>query len=340
MSGFDNDVLFADNWDFRGAVPVVAQATSAGDLPIGTGGSPAIKVGQIVSGDGSVTVSYDDPNIDIRAQASTTFTSDSGSAAATGGILDIEGGTNIATSASGNTVTINSEVEFLNTYPVLSLNQGLEFFTHCFEDPTVCLTTNLSNAELNNMNGLSGTKTTHPGQWRMRLNNNAAARAVFQQSGASATRNIEFGGGVWLTEALVNVGTLSTAADEYIITIGYVSGRNNDAITDGIYWEYDRTNSVNWIGVTESSSTRTEVDSGTAVSTGASAWVKLGILVNAAGTNVDFYLDGTLVGSSTTNITSTALQFFIRAEKSASTGTQDVLYIDYIYIRNTLTTEI
>lgn len=67
MAGFDNEVLFADNWDFRGSSPVVAQVSSAGQLPIGTGGSPAIKVGTITSPDSSITVSYSDPDITIVA---------------------------------------------------------------------------------------------------------------------------------------------------------------------------------------------------------------------------------------------------------------------------------
>lgn len=67
MSGFDNEVMNSINWDFRGTVPVEGQATTGGDLPIGTGGTPAIKVGGITSTGGTVTISYADPNINIEA---------------------------------------------------------------------------------------------------------------------------------------------------------------------------------------------------------------------------------------------------------------------------------
>ena len=70
MSGFDNDVVNCKNWDYRQTSPVQGQATSGGDLPIGTGGSPEIEVGQIVSSDSTIDVSYSNPNIDIKVSAS------------------------------------------------------------------------------------------------------------------------------------------------------------------------------------------------------------------------------------------------------------------------------
>lgn len=236
--------------------------------------------------------------------------------------------------------TATAQTGGINGQTPLTMNQGVEKFTHCMETPANWCEANLANSEFSNINGLPGTYTTHPGQWRMRLLNDPAARVVMQQAGSAGTRNIVVGGGEIIYETLINVGTLSTAADEYIILNGLVDGRAADTITDGIYWEYDRTNSVNWIGVTESGGTRTEVDSGVAVSVGTSAWVTLTIVINAAGTSVEFFLNGTSAGTSTTNITSNGMQYFIRSEKSASTGSQNVLYIDYIYFRNTLTTEI
>jgi hypothetical protein len=67
-NGFDNDTMFARNWDFRGGFPVNPQVTASGQLPIGTGNTrPAseILVGQIVSPGGTITVGYSSPNITI-----------------------------------------------------------------------------------------------------------------------------------------------------------------------------------------------------------------------------------------------------------------------------------
>jgi len=64
MAGFDNDVCWCDNLDFRGIDPPSGQFSSSGQLAIGSGGSPAIKIGQITSS--TLTVSYSDPNITIN----------------------------------------------------------------------------------------------------------------------------------------------------------------------------------------------------------------------------------------------------------------------------------
>src|SRR6266404_4717004 len=66
MSGFDNEVVYCNNWDFRGVQPVDPQVTASGQLPIGTGGSPAILVGKITSPLGTVTIGYSSPNITLE----------------------------------------------------------------------------------------------------------------------------------------------------------------------------------------------------------------------------------------------------------------------------------
>lgn len=65
MAGFDRENVFADNYDFRGVQPVIPQVTATGQLPIGTGGSPAIEVGVITSPLGTLSIGYSNPNITI-----------------------------------------------------------------------------------------------------------------------------------------------------------------------------------------------------------------------------------------------------------------------------------
>ena len=110
MSGFDNETLYANNYDFRGVQPVVAQVTSEGQLPIGTGSSPAIEVGTITSS--SLTIGYSNPNITIEAGATvpTQFNANSGFATPAANMLSILGGPGVTTSGSGSTLTINSVV--------------------------------------------------------------------------------------------------------------------------------------------------------------------------------------------------------------------------------------
>lgn len=75
MSGFDNETMYANNYDFRGVQPVIPQVTTAGQLPIGTGASPAIEVGSLTSPDGSITIGYSAPNITLQAAASLPYIS-------------------------------------------------------------------------------------------------------------------------------------------------------------------------------------------------------------------------------------------------------------------------
>jgi|GEM_PF-6433717 len=222
----------------------------------------------------------------------------------------------------------------------LSLNKGFEYYTHCVEDPLVSYQVNLASGSIVNTDPRSGELAKHPGQWRFRLDNSASARAVLQESSASATRHYVLGCGSWVFETLVNFETLSTASDEYVSIFGLLDGRANDSISNGIYFEYDRTNSVNFIGVTENSSTRTEIDSSVAVPTTSTVWTKLRIEINAAGTSIEFFVNGVSIGTSTTNIYAGDMQQMIRAMKSASTGSQNVMYLDYVYLRNQLTVEV
>jgi len=65
MAGFDNDVMYANNVDFRGVKPIVGQVTADGQLLIGSTASPNIKVATlsagtgvtIVNGSGSISIS-------------------------------------------------------------------------------------------------------------------------------------------------------------------------------------------------------------------------------------------------------------------------------------------
>jgi hypothetical protein len=76
---------------------------------------------------------------------------------------------------------------------------------------------------------------------------------------------------------------------------------------DGAYFLYDEGGvstgsaaSANWQLVTTSNSVRTFTTSSTAVAIG--AYVRLKIQINAAGTSVDFFVDGANIGTISTNI--------------------------------------
>jgi hypothetical protein len=136
--------------------------------------------------------------------------------------------------------------------------------------------------------------------------------------------------------------TLNDGVNIFTITIGFTD--NYGVATDvanGAYFLYDPTGvlgtaSANWQICTASGSTRSKTTSGTAVS--ATGFVKLGIEVNAAGTLVTYYVNGTSIGTQTTNIpTATAFGTGAKILKSAGTVARTIIidYFKYTYVFTT-----
>jgi hypothetical protein len=138
-----------------------------------------------------------------------------------------------------------------------------------------------------------------PGIIRSATGTAATGRAA-ATSGANAVR---FGSGEWRYKAWVRVPVLSTSAERFSVRIGFIDLATGDS-ADGAYFEYDESVSANWRCKTANNSTRTTVDSGVPVA--ANVWIKLEVWVNAAGTEVDFFINGTLVATITTNIPTSA----------------------------------
>jgi len=244
--------------------------------------------------------------------------------------------------ASGTIALTSDAPQFLNGYPILKLSDGFEYFTHCLENMSNGTTfpfarSILGGADMDNTVNRPGTNATHPGQYRFYIGNDAASRAGIQ---TGSGRDLVLGGGEWVFEAVFNFAVLSSAGNEYLFEIGLTDARNGDVVANGVFFEYDRTNSVNYIAVTESAGVRTEIDSGIAVSTSSTVWPKVKFVVNAAATSVEFFLDDVSIGTSTTNIPTASMQMFGRIGKSSSTGAGNYFYLDYIYYRNELTTSI
>ena len=120
-------------------------------------------------------------------------------------------------------------------------------------------------------------------------------------------RQFCFGGGSWVFETYLNIETLSTLTDRFRFVTGFGDNPTNASDGNAAIFTYDEGGiqngtiaSPNWQCVTSVGSVRTLTTTTTAVV--ASAWTKLRIEVNAAGTSVTFYVNGTLVATHTTNI--------------------------------------
>ena len=145
------------------------------------------------------------------------------------------------------------------------------------------------------------------------------------------------GGGSVDWECCCGLQALSDAAQEYDFRAGLGDEGTAD-FTDGVYFEYDRNVSPNWLICAANNGTRTKTASSIAVSAN---FTRLGIDINTGATSAEFFVNGVSAGTVTTNIPTASGRplaiFATNIVKSAGT-TSRYAYVDYIDIRQTLTT--
>ncbi len=91
---------------------------------------------------------------------------------------------------------------------------------------------------------------------------------------------------------------LADATNNYIVRMGLGDSPSADFV-DGVYFEYDRTQSLNWRIAASNNSTRTKVNTSAAVST---SWARFKIDFNATGNGATFYINDTNVGVIGSNV--------------------------------------
>jgi hypothetical protein len=138
------------------------------------------------------------------------------------------------------------------------------------------------------------------------------------------------GGGAQVMEWRVRFPTLSTSTQEYEAYCGLSNTLTVTAeITNGVYFAYQRASNVNWTLKTAAT---------TRIAVAANTWYKLTLVINAAGTQVDGYINGVFVGTSiTTTIPTAAMSPAILSQKTV--GATDIPYqVDYAYYTKNWTT--
>lgn len=175
-------------------------------------------------------------------------------------------------------------------------------------------------------NGGASANTTgtaaHPGVLQLQTGTSTNGVEGYRNS----TAPMRFGGGRTIFQCNVRVPTLSDATELFVVSLGF--GDNFSAAglpTDGAIFTYSSssaqyTNTTKWSGMTLNNTASTEVPSSITVTAG--QFYQLRIDANAAGTQIDFYVDGVLIGSSSTNIPTSAGREFglgYKIEKLAGT---------------------
>jgi hypothetical protein len=182
-----------------------------------------------------------------------------------------------------------------------------------------------------------------PGQIQLSTGTSASDNSIIMYlGGGNGPKPFVIGGGETY-ETAVNIPTLGSTAERYVIRVGLcdASEGSNVDCTNGVYFEYDSATSANWRYATAAASTRTKTSSTKAVATG---WTNLKWVANSS-TSISFYAKSPadssyiLLGTATTaasipTTSGNATRMMIGLYKTGGTGglanrTVTVDYMDY-----------
>jgi len=124
---------------------------------------------------------------------------------------------------------------------------------------------------------------------------------------------------------------LSTSAQRFMLALGFTDFPGD--ATDGCYFRYsDNINTGKWQGVCRSGGAGSEVTCDALTTVAINTWYRLTVVVNAAGTSVDFQINGTSKCQITSSIPTTATHETAWADAiTKNIGTTDRFFdIDYI----------
>lgn len=134
-----------------------------------------------------------------------------------------------------------------------------------------------------------------------------------------------FGAQSMFFDARVYVTALSTGAQEYIVNVGFGDQVDATAMSDGIFFSYDRATDGNfWACKTTSSSTTTKTVTAVAPTAGTYQTLSVGYYSGS----VKFYIGGTLVATHSTNLTAALVGPKLRIVKTVG-ATARRLVCDY-----------
>lgn len=182
---------------------------------------------------------------------------------------------------------------------------------------------------------ITGT-AAHPGLVQLATGVATNGIASMRNTGTS----VLFSGGRHRFSTSIRIPTLSDGTESFTLFVGFLdTGATAGEGSDGAYFIYssDATyyaNVNNWSAKTANAAARTVVNSATAVVAG--QFYTLAIDVNAAGTAVEFFIDGVSIGTSTTNIPiatgrETGMNYKLEKQVGTTTRTMDIDYTWYTF---------
>ena len=238
-------------------------------------------------------------------------------------------------SASATKVASSESTKAYVDAQVAGATALVEKYSRIFEDFTMAPTGVMLTSAFNNGGGLGATVTTST----VGLDSTEKAIGVLafgtgsSTAGGSGLTNVTykfpFGNGFTCSlEYRAAISALSDGTDTYEIRVGFMDATGT-APANGAYFRYKHSvNSGKWQAVTVSASTETAEDTG--ITAEISVFHLFKVIGNAAGTQIDFYVDGVKTNDITTNIptSGTAVGQVAVIEKTAG-STNRILYLDY-----------
>lgn len=132
------------------------------------------------------------------------------------------------------------------------------------------------------------------------------------------------------------LGQLSIPAQRFVCYVGFHDLTGAGAPAEGAYFVYADSLGPNWLCITRDNNVQTAIDSGVAANI---SYNKFRIVVNEAGTQIQFFINNVLVGTSVTNIPNNVNRptgIACRIESITGT-TPKFLNIDYYYHKLSIT---
>lgn len=180
---------------------------------------------------------------------------------------------------------------------------------------------------------INGIDNNHDGIFEFKTGTTAGGVAVITMGNDQT--GFMLGGGERHFELLIQIMDSATVVDDYISRFGFgdeVAGTEHE---NGIWFEYNRSVSVNWLLKT-AKATAVTVDTSTVI-VFPSVWIKLRAEINAAGTSVEYFIDGASAGTITTDMPIALLSESMGVVKTAGIINRRTL-VDYYEQRVIYTT--
>jgi len=205
--------------------------------------------------------------------------------------------------ATRGTVTVNDPIEIPST------GRNLKTWWNFEEFIQRSVTASISGIWAGNQSGTGATSSDQVGtNLRPGLNQlttgTTATGYAYLYTGGAALGAFLFGNGTYTMEGDIYIGNLSDVTETYTLRFGFGDSGTGTPV-DGAYFYYtDAGANPNWYRNTVSNSVLTSTD--TTVAAVAGAWIRLKVVVNLNATSVEYFINGTSVGSNVANIPSGA----------------------------------